>query len=260
MTGGTSISDKVLREMKIISDQKGIIDRYISEAGGWEEHLGKTRNFILESVTAARPRSILICGSGWLLDVPLEELAEITPEIWLADIYHPPQVRNKIRKMTGCRLLQVDLTGGAVMAAYAFVKDYGKSGIRKPLSSISVSVPVLPLKPQYIISVNILNQMDILLADHLKIHIVPGEEELADFRKRIQRNHLSFMANGPSCIITDTEEIIINNKGLETDRRNLLYASLPEGSRYDSWIWKFDSSGSYNKGMITHLLVKAVAS
>jgi hypothetical protein len=253
------LPDKVLREMKIISDQKGIIDRYISEAGGWDEHLARTREFILESVNAARPDSILICGSGWLLDVPLEELAEICPEIYLADIYHPQQIRNKIRKIPGCRLLQADLTGGAVMAAYAYIDDYRKTGTRNPVSSIPVSVPLLPVKPGYIISVNMLNQMDILLVDYLKRYIKPGEEELAAFRKSIQQNHLSHLATCPSCIITDAEEIIINSQGQETDRKNLLYTRLPEGSCKSSWIWKFDSSGSYNQGMTTHFLVKAVA-
>jgi hypothetical protein len=105
-----------------------------------------------------------------------------------------------------------------------------------------------------------LNQMDILLVDYLKKHITPGEEEIAAFRKRIQENHLAFLSSCRNCIITDAEEIIINRQGFETRRKDLLYSQLPEGSHKNSWIWKFDSSGSYNTDMITHFLVEAVAS
>lgn len=254
------ISDRVLKEMKIISDQKGILNRYISGAGAWDEHLVKTREFIINLVREENPRSILICGSGWLLDVPLEQLTEITREIYLADIYHPPQIRNKIQKIPGCRLLQVDLTGGAVMAAYNYVREYRKTGIRKHLSDIPLSVPILPVKPGYMISVNMLNQMDILLVDYLKKHLVLEEEEIAGFRARVQQNHLDHLMSSRFCLVTDAEEIIINSQGQEKERRKLIYTHLPEGSRKDSWIWEFDKRGSYNRGMKTHFLVEAVAS
>ncbi len=253
-----NIPTRILREMKIISDQKGIMERYLSEAEGWKEHLTRSRNYILESVGRIKPGSVLVCGSGWLLDLPLEELSAACREVYLADIHHPVQIRRKTEQLPNCRLLKIDLTGGAIQGTYHYVKHYRKTGTRQPLTDIPVQVPVLPFDPELIISLNLLNQMDILLVDYIQGYITLEEKECADFRIRIQRSHLDFLKATRACLISDTEERIINRQDQETERKKLIYAGFPEGRRQESWIWRFDESGNYKRGMKTQMLVRAV--
>jgi len=258
MTEEHKIPGRILREMQIISDQQGIMERYLAEAEGWKEHLTRTRNYILESVSRIKPGSVLVCGSGWLLDLPLEELSAACREVYLADIHHPVQIRRKIERLSNCRLMSIDLTGGAIQGAYYFVKQYRKTGTRQALSAIPVSVPTLPINPDLIISLNLLNQMDILLVDYIQLYLKLEEKECADFRMRIQRSHLDFLATARACLISDTEERFINREGQEIESKKLIYAGFPEGSRQESWIWRFDESGNYKRGMKTHMFVQAV--
>lgn len=253
------IPGKVLREMKIISDQKGIMERYLSEAEGWREHLARTRAFILDTVAGMTGASVVVCGSGWLLDLPLKELAEKCGQLYLADIHHPVPVKRRIREFPSCRLLHVDLTGGAILGAYRYVRALKGLQDRPPLSSIPVSRPDLGVHPDLYISLNILNQMDILLVDYLERFCQPAAGEISGFRKRIQQNHLDLISSARTCLISDTEEILLDKRDAETDRKALIHIDLPESERSGTWSWDFDTSGTYNRGRKTRMLVRALS-
>ena len=185
--------------MKYISDQQGIYERYLEEHEGWKLHLEKTRSFVLNCVKKNTPKSVVIMGSGWLLDVPLKELIPMCERMYLADIWHPRQVCAMVQKYPNCSLVYTDLTGGAVNQVYNLVKLFRKTGIREPLRSISYSNPELPDKDSYMISLNILNQLDIILMDYIKKFIKYPDDEIRDFRKQIQENHLALLKPGHSC-------------------------------------------------------------
>lgn len=61
---------RILRKMKILSDQQGIINRYLREKDVWNEHLENSKSFITGCLKKRMARNILILGSGWLLDLP----------------------------------------------------------------------------------------------------------------------------------------------------------------------------------------------
>lgn len=254
----SEIEYRILRRMKYISDQQGIMERYIEEYDGWKFHLENTRSFILECVQKNSPVSVVIMGSGWLLDVPLNELIHICKHIYLADIWHPRQVRAMVEKYQNCSLIYTDLTGGIVSMVYKLVRSYRKTGKREPLSSFSFSKPEFPDKDAYMISVNILNQLDIILMDYIKRFIKYPEEEIIEFRKRIQENHLGLLKPGHSCLIVDREEIISDSKNQIVERKKPVYAELPEGIRRKEWKWEFDQGGVFNKGNKTEFNVTAI--
>ncbi len=244
--------------MKYISDQQGIMERYIQEHDGWVVHLQKTRSFILNCVRKYAPQSVLILGSGWLLDVPLDELCSICKQIYLADIWHPVQVEKKIKKYGNCSLINLDLTGGGIGSTYAFVEEYKKSGRRESLHQIDINPTLIPEKVNYMISLNLLNQLDILLVDYIKKYIEYPESEINDFRKKIQENHLALLEPGRSCLITDEEELVFNSKNQLIKRKKLIYTTLPAGIKRQSWKWIFDTTGAYNTGNRTEFSVVAI--
>jgi hypothetical protein len=249
---------RILRRMKFISDQQGIMERYIEEHEGWKLHLENTRSFIIECVKKKSPHSIVIMGSGWLLDVPLKELIDQCEHIYLADIWHPRQVCSMVEKYPNCNLVYTDLTGGAVKEVYNLVKSFRKTGIRKPLNTLLINTPTFPDKDSYLISVNILNQLDIILMDYIKRFIEYPEDEIIEFRKTIQQNHLALLKTGYSCLIVDCEEIVSDSKNQELSRKKQVYAELPKGENRKEWKWIFDQGGAFNKGNKTEFNVIAL--
>ena len=73
-----------MRRAGYLKDQTGIRRRYEREQEPWQQHIDNTRRFIVESARkAANHKSVAVLGSGWLLDVPVDELLQIsTPVIF----------------------------------------------------------------------------------------------------------------------------------------------------------------------------------
>ena len=117
-------------------------------------------------------------------------------------------------------------------------------------------LPDMPAADYYV-SLNLLNQLDILLVDHIKRHIFREKDEIAGFRKMIQQLQLSFLTPGSSCLVTDVKEIIINRKKEVKEEKELIHIELPEGKSVKNWIWKFDRK-EYNPGYDTLMEVVAL--
>jgi hypothetical protein len=247
----------VLRKMGFLSDQEGIINRYIREEGAWDPHLNKTRKFILDSVKGKTIQTIAVLGSGWLLDVPLEELTEQYEKVLLIDIFHPPQIVHKAKAYLNVKLIDEDLTGGTVQDVYSLVRSFKRSGKKKSIEKIVCSEFKPEYKVDYYVSVNLLNQLDILIIDYLKKYNIYSDKELLELRRHIQKCHLDSLPFGKSCMITDYEEWLFKEDFLEK-KNPLIYIKLPDGKRKTTWEWEFDTKMEYNKGRKTVFNVVAI--
>ena len=248
---------RILRKMGYLQDQKGIMSRYLREKEGWEPHLLKTRNFILKCLEESRPGSVTVLGSGWLLDFPLHEAYDLCKKIYLCDVFHPPQVMKKISKYPGVVAYEMDISCGLIRYFYEFVRKNKKTGAFQVPEIPDISIPVIS-PGTYYISLNILNQLDIILLDYLRKYFTIPDKELDILRGKIQENHLKYINNG-GCMITDVEEIIENLKTKKQEQKNLVYTSIPSGKYCREWIWDFDSSGFYRKKMNTKMKVQAIS-
>lgn len=249
---------KMVRKMKFISDQAGIINRYLREQENWEPHLNNTRDFVLQSFNNKDIKNLAVLGSGWLLDLPLRELSKKFKKILLVDVFHPPQVVKKAEKYPNVLLYETDLTGGGIKFCWNLRKSQEAYREKYILDSFSPSVPDLPLKPDAFVSLNLLNQLDILLVEFLERKKVPVvDAEIRRFRKTIQQFHLNWITSKPGCLITDTMEVN-NGPGNKTEEQPLVHVDLPEGGRREEWIWDFDLSGNYHPGSETRMKVMAM--
>jgi len=249
---------KITRRMGYIRDQEGIMNRYLAESGAWKTHLEKTRTFIAESFSSSRVQSVAVLGSGWLLDVPLEKLRPRFEKVFLVDIHHPPQIRKLTSGMKDVELIEEDLSGGAVEQVWQLLKRNIKDiPAEQVLEEISLHPPLKEISAEAYISVNLLNQLDILLCDHIGRKL-PYQQDLSpSFRTAIQAFHLEWITKNPGCLITDSKEHQIPHSGPPTVKA-LLYTDLPQGIRRDKWEWDFDSRGSYHPGSRTRMEVQAV--
>ena len=252
-----NISRKVIRRMGFIRDQYGIMDRYLRERQHWEPHLQNTRDFIRNSFTGGDYDSVAVLGSGWLLDVPLDHLVRRFSQVYLVDIYHPPQIRRKVKELDRVQLVEADLTGGAIEQVWQLSKQRGTRHLDSLLEKLHLVPPLPRIRSGVTVSVNLLNQLDIHLCDFLKDSGLIKDEPLDRFRELIQSFHIEWTSATPGCIVTDTTEINRDRNGKDT-QKPLLYTELPRGFRRDRWMWEFDISKTYRSGFRTCMEVQAV--
>lgn len=251
---------KRVRKMKYISDQEGIMKRYFREKENWYSHLENTRQFILNSFQDGKGKidTIAILGSGWLLDFPLEEIKDRFKKIYLIDVHHPPQIQKKTEKYKNIKLFETDLSGGGIDFCWDLRKQKEDHFKKYILDEFTPNIPELPFKPDAFISLNILNQLDILLVDFLKekkARII--DAEILRFRKKIQKSHLNWIKEKPGCLITDFTELNQKN-GEDLQEKKLIHINLPEGKRAEEWTWDFDLSKTYHPDFETRFKVKAI--
>lgn len=243
--------------MDFLSDQAGIYRRYLREGEGWRNHLDNTASFITEIVRNYEIKCLVVLGSGWLLDLPLENVAAQVPEIILADVHFPPQVVKLTGNYKNVKMISVDITGGFVEAVYQEVQK-GYKSFRVPEGIRNPGIPAM--QETLVVSLNLLNQLDILPADYIlrKCRIDP--EELLGFRKHIQKEHFRALSSNPYVIVTDYREILMNREGKAVMDKNLVHTDFPQSVMSREWEWNFDTHGLYTSGSDTLMRVKALYS
>jgi len=251
------VPKKILKQMGYLKDQRGIMNRYLRENKNWEDHLKHTENFVIEAMKKHRGEQFVVLGSGWLLDFPVNEALEIAGSIILADIVHPRQILHKYKTYNKISFTEADITGGMAKSVYFAIKN------KKPVTDLFLSEPIMPASSPFpasslVISLNILNQLDILIVDYMRRKTRLNEDEIVQARKFIQGTHLNFLKMHNYCLITDCTEKIINTRDKRTTEINTVYVNLPEGSFNSQWEWKFDTHHFYQKNARTHFMVKAV--
>ena len=249
------VPSRILRRMGYKSDNRGIIDRYIEVNGAWNGHLQHAHNFILAAVTGKNIGNLAVFGSGWCLDLPLEELAGKVRNIQLYDLVFPAQVLHLIRKFNNVAAIKADITGGAVIKTYRAVRQFKKSGYRATAEEICNRHFSPAIVPDYSLSLNILSQIGEIITEYLKVHIPYSSEELEHIARLLQQKHLQLLPPGRSCLITDIMEYNDDLKDYHRETTEVLKVSLPPPSRSETWEWQFDQHGGYRPGKITVLKV-----
>ncbi len=247
----------ILRRMDYLSDQEGILRRFRRERAGWDKHLKNTREFISESLARTETEHLVVLGSGWLLDLPLDELPESIQRISLIDVNFPRRVRKTAAAGRKIECIPADITGGYIMGVYKAVKNGKKS------FTVPAGIPppfIQPEKGKTLLSLNILNQLDILIVDYIKRKTDTKEEDLSEFRKLLQESHMGMLQSHPFILITDFREVVMNGNDSVRDERDLIFTDFPRGEYENEWDWMFDSRQLYRENANTLLKVRAVFS
>jgi hypothetical protein len=247
-----------LKKMNLFTDQDGILKRYIDEEGGWAAHLNNSKIFIKECLKNQNAKSVSILGSGWLLDVPVHFLAENFEEVVFYDLRHPIEIKHKFRKQSNFKFVDLDITGGVIDQVYMVLNTRKKIGFNELEQQLIIPTLELPFQSDYIVSLNLLNQLDILIIDYIrkKINLPDGSEN--KLRANIQQKHLELMQPGKSCLITDFEEINLDQKNNITGTIPLIFTPISEGLIQEKWIWFFDTQMTYRKNLKTNFNVMAL--
>jgi hypothetical protein len=233
---------RILGRMGYYRYQDGLIFHHINQEGQWDDHLVHCRDFILRAIGFYKPDKITVLGSGWLMDLPIAEIIENTPEVCLVDIIHPPDVIMQLKDFRNVNLIESDLTGGLIAEVWQKTRKYSYLRKLKSLEGITIPEPEFSDDPGMIISLNIITQLESLIVDFIRKRSRISEAEFLQFRKDIQQKHIDFLMKHKSVILTDCEEIITDKSGAVNIVPTLL-AALPERQVKDEWTWDFDRPG-----------------
>jgi hypothetical protein len=251
-------SGKILKKMGLLNDQNGIIDRYFVESENWMSHLINTKNFISACLKDSGAKSVSILGSGWMLDIPQGLLVDTFETVVFYDIKHPYPIKHKYRKQKNFQFIEIDLTGGLLDKVFQIIKHKGKIDSDSLERELEVIPFKLPVSTEFSVSVNILNQLDILIIDYLTTRMEIPQESLNRIRYSIQQKHLNMLEPGKSLLISDFEEISVDTTGKELCRKPLIFAPLPVNSKKQEWIWRFDTQMNYRQNCNTYFNVLAI--
>jgi hypothetical protein len=234
---------KILHRMGYYNYQRGLIYHHFEEEGSWNSHLRNCRDFVLKALDFYKPSKVTVLGSGWLLDLPLEEMCDSVAEINLVDIIHPPEVKEQAGKLKKVFLREEDVSGGLITEVWEKCRHRLFFNKLRSLDEIRIFEYQPKFDPGMIISLNIMTQLENLPLEFIKKRSVNNEESYVCFRKEVQSKHLSFLENHKSVLITDISEIITDNSGNSTENPSVL-TDLPEAKLKVEWTWNFDQRRS----------------
>lgn len=252
------IPARILKKMGFKADSQGVIDRFIQVNGSWEDHLQHTRNFILKAVTKKQITNLAVFGSGWCLDLPLDELTGMAGRIQLYDLVHPTQVLHSLRRYSNVDAIVADVTGGVVIRAYQSVKEFRKHGKKATPAEICHAIFRPAVIPDYIISLNLYSQLGELITEYLERHVPYTHDETDRIKSLLQQSHLQLLTPGSSCLITDFQEYNYNQDGTVSETTDVVRFPLPLSANTETWEWQFDPEGGYKPGKKTVLKVVAI--
>jgi hypothetical protein len=230
---------RILNRMHYYEYQDRLIHNHLNQAGGWEYHQERCRNFIIKALELYKPVNVSVLGSGWLLDLPFAEMIERTEEIYLVDIVHPPDVISQAGTFSNVKLIQQDITGGLIEKVWQKKRKFSFLNKLRSLEDIEVPDYRPDYDPGMVISLNILTQLESLIVDFLKKGSKLEEKDINIFRYEIQKKHMDYLRKHKSVLISDINEIFTDESGNVNCVPTAL-AELPGGKYKEEWNWHFD--------------------
>lgn len=246
---------RIYAKMGFVEDQSGILRRYNRETTGWNIHLQNTQQFILKNIPT-NAKTAIILGSGYLLDVPINALLNQFEHISLVDINHPTPIRKQWENHPQITLLETDLTGIAE-PLYQYLKStsYPDDSLLNIFNLRTLDINLNAY--DYIVSCNLLSQLDVLLTDYIRDNYDISEELLQQFRLQIETNHYNDLPPTKSVLITDYDEIYIHPKK-ETQTYQSVILDKVRTAQGEHWYWIFDTKAKYINDCQTNLSVIAI--
>lgn len=241
-----SINKKILRKFGFSNDREGIMTRYLKEQKNWDSHINNTKKFILKSAETKKKQTCAVIGSGWWLDVPVDELHDIFNEIILIDITHPAQIKHKAKKYPKLKLLEIDVVG-IIEKIFNNTKQYKKGNLKFDINELLNNDYNFghQTMPDFVVSVNILSQLAYFIKEYLLKNNLISSNEIIAVEKAIQQHHLSMMPKEKSCLVVDYYERFYDFFDSKLSENKRVSINLPKGNYQENWEWNFDLSGNY---------------
>jgi hypothetical protein len=224
---------RAARKLGYLREVLGIKRAFAWWGPAWEPHFERSRATIRQaSARCTRRRVAVILGSGWLHDVPLDELAASFAEVRLVDVIHPLPIRLRVRRLGNVRLVHHDITG-TTEAVYR-VADDGTAALPLSQPTLFRDDPEVDL----VASVNILSQLAYLHVEHL-LGRPHARADVFAYARQVIRAHLDYLVAMPGvkACIADVSRLTLNRAGQEVEEVGTLYGE-PFPWKGEEWLWR----------------------
>ncbi len=228
-----------LKRMGYLKEQIAMAARHRRCHNAWAPHLRHCHDLIGKATEGIGHRKVTVLGSGLLLDIPLQSLADTFREVVLVDILHLPQVEKRVRAFSNVNPVSADVAGIAE-AIWEHI-DQGRTGpLPVPLAASTADAAPY-LDSELVISANLLTQLP-LMPMGLVLEKAPAysDDEAKAFARNIIDNHLALLSVLPGrvCLLSETERVIFggpNGDEMIEEIDPLFGATIPACGR--KWIW-----------------------
>lgn len=242
----TTPAPRHLKAMGYLRELIAMEARHRRCRAAWAPHLVHCRRLILKAAEGIRRRRVTVLGSGWLYDVPIEELSRTFDEVVLVDLLHMPAVKKRLGAVANVRLVTEDITG-LVEATFRHVHENRDGPLPAPRADSGVLA-----ESDLVVSANVLTQLPLLPVGWVREWGRDTDEDaLKAFARRIVEHHLDLLAALPGrvCLLTETKRVVIADKNeVLHDIDPLFGARFPYRGR--QWTWDIaprpELSGRYD--------------
>ncbi|HCY00090.1 MAG TPA: hypothetical protein DG754_08130 [Bacteroidales bacterium] len=221
--------------------------RLLDSSNDLEKHLLRSQQLIASEIRKRNPKSVAFLGSGWLLDIPLNELLGTNTEICLIDITHPKRIIHRYKKLPNIKLVEMDITGGAVKWAWDCAKGKRKLlDLNILLQMGEQAVSSVANNYQFIVSINTLSQLHVPIEDYLVSKKRINDTERLQLSQMIHQGHVNGLPKGRSLIISDTEAEFYDDENFLSHTSPRVFVDLSGLMFIAKWEWAFGNNYTFN--------------
>jgi hypothetical protein len=217
-------------------------------AKAWLSHNENSKQFVRNQITKFQPRTVMVIGSGLLLEVPIETLLEQTDKIYLVDLVHAREIRKLAKKNPKIELIEKDISS---------LLGFLKKGMG-PFQLKNIPWKQLPEwdlpKVDLVISANLLSQIPLIISENISM----TPETYEKFARHVRDQHIERLFGQAERVIlfADFETRYIDRDGhrIKTESYEVNLKSL----KFDrEWTWEIAPYGETSKDYRIEMLVKA---
>lgn len=254
-----------IKELGLLHEIVAIKARHARCKDGWQTHLEKSRELILER--AQGKKKILVFGAGLLYDFPLDELEKLGCEITLVDIFFLQSSLAEIKRSDNVHFIQHDVTE-LLEEVYKFSLKPLKLVAR--LKNLQFKIPESFIDDGYdlVISLNLASQLALPLKNYFEKLPIKDENlssVLEPFYKSIAFNHFKYLEKfkkqGADVLaLCDYEKRVFDKAGdLKAREESLDLSKTNENfKQIASWDWQVAPYGELEKEYRLELQVVAL--
>jgi len=221
-----------LRDLGYRTELVAIGARYRRCRAAWADHLARSRRAVERAIERAPGRdTVMVLGSGRLLDVPLAALAAVFRRVVLIDVLHPLSARLGTHGYRNVELRSDDITG-TIAALHRITPG-------DELPPVHSYAPLYGTGVDLIVSMNLLSQLGVLPAEWIERRLGESAASAADaFCAALARKHLDDLARcrASVCLIADVEWQHVDSAGTILERDSSIFG-LPPPAPAEEWLW-----------------------
>lgn len=216
----------------------------------WRSHVEQSHQLVCEQLAVVKPKSVLILGSGLLLEIPIEALLVQCEKIYLVDLVHSAKIRRLARKHAQIELIEKDISS---------ILGFLKKG-QAPFLMKSIPWDLLPAwnlpEVDWVISANLMSQIPLIISETLPM----TPTVYRDFARKLRDEHVRrALSQGKHVLLFADFETLYKSRDGELLKKEDYKVDLGSLKFLKEWEWEISPFGETSKDYQVVMLVKAYA-